>query len=99
MSNLGIRYKIADDVWTLCVFDDIYGTTRRMIHFPGNIPRKQAPCFVNIVESTPPERMPPMKKLEFVFNGEKITGWVNLDWIDLKIEDDAFDGRFNQPLE
>jgi len=99
VNESAIRYKIADDVWVLVVYDNLACTNKRRICFPVNVPRKQAPWVVNIIDTTPPDRAPTMKKIEFLFNGERITGWVNADWLDIQIEGNAFDGRFNQPLE
>lgn len=99
--NVGVRYRLADDLSHVKVYEN-YDCKELVVDLNlGEYKRLGRICFVNIVPETTPEptlyRMRKVKIPYNPFNDKRIVGWVNLDWIELYIGNDAFDGRFNMP--
>ena len=99
------RYRIEPDETTILnVYADSSAgaTAMKRLYVKNQKPPSLPPdiLLVNIigVDATQPD----MRKIEFLFHGEKITGWVYLERLCLHSEAETeyiFDGRFNDPLE
>ena len=100
----GIRYKFADDLLAFLLHsnEDFTARARQIELKRYGFHQQVEPCFVNILGAHKLDELRSRKKVEFILNGEKITGWVSADMLALHIdshEDALFDGRFNGSLE
>ena len=99
------RYRIEPDETTILnVYADSSASAAAMkrLYVKNQKPPSLPPdiLLVNIigVDATQPD----MRKIEFLFHGEKITGWFYLERLCLHSEaetEGVFDGRFNGSLE